>query len=51
MTARHELSFQGQFFRYLSSLTDLRGVPSITRSGGVPMSLSELSQLLVEARP
>ena len=46
-----ELSYQGQFYRYISSLTDLRGVPSVTRSGGVPMSLSELSQLLQEARP
>ena len=44
-----ELSFQGQFHRYLSGITDLKGVRSITRSGGVPMSLSELSQLLQEA--
>jgi 2-oxoglutarate ferredoxin oxidoreductase subunit alpha len=44
-----ELSYQGQFHRYLSSIADMRGVASITRSGGVPMSLSELSQLLKEA--
>jgi pyruvate/2-oxoacid:ferredoxin oxidoreductase alpha subunit len=44
-----ELSFQGQFYRYLSSLTDLRGARSVTRSGGVPLTSSELDQLLTEA--
>ena len=32
--------------RYLSSLTDMRDVKSITRSGGVPLSLAELKGLL-----
>jgi 2-oxoglutarate ferredoxin oxidoreductase subunit alpha len=44
-----ELSFQGQFFHYLSSLTDLHDARSVTRSGGVPMTSSELDQLLTEA--
>jgi 2-oxoglutarate ferredoxin oxidoreductase subunit alpha len=44
-----ELSYQGQFFRYLSSLSDLRGARSVTRSGGVPLTSSELDQLLTEA--
>lgn len=41
-----ELSFQGQFHRYLAGLTNLEGVRSIARSGGLPMSLDELSQRL-----
>ncbi len=44
-----ELSFQGQLHRYLSSLTDLTGVSSITRSGGVPLTRAELARLLSEA--
>jgi len=44
-----ELSFQGQFHRYLSSLTDMRGATPVTRSGGVPLSGSELDRLLKEA--
>ena len=44
-----ELSFQGQFHRYLSSLTDMKGARSVTRSGGVPLSGSELERLLQEA--
>jgi 2-oxoglutarate ferredoxin oxidoreductase subunit alpha len=44
-----ELSFQGQFFRYLSSLADLRDARSVSRSGGVPLTSSELDQLLTEA--
>lgn len=44
-----ELNYQGQFHRYLSSLTDLRGVRSVTRSGGMPMSASELDRYLTEA--
>ena len=44
-----ELSFQGQLFRHLSSLTDMRGVQSVTRSGGVPLSMIELAALLFEA--
>ena len=41
-----ELSFQGQFHRYLSSLTDLGGVRSVARSGGLPLSLEELANRL-----
>jgi 2-oxoglutarate ferredoxin oxidoreductase subunit alpha len=48
-TAVVELSFQGQFHQYLRSLTDMSGVPSITRSGGVPLRPSELARLLAEA--
>jgi 2-oxoglutarate ferredoxin oxidoreductase subunit alpha len=44
-----ELNYQGQFHRYLSSLTDLRGARSVTRSGGMPMSASELDRYLTEA--
>jgi 2-oxoglutarate ferredoxin oxidoreductase subunit alpha len=44
-----ELNYQGQFYRYLSSLTDLRGARSVTRSGGMPMSASELDRYLTEA--
>jgi 2-oxoglutarate ferredoxin oxidoreductase subunit alpha len=45
-----ELSYQGQLHRYLSGLTDLSKVQSVTRSGGVPLSLTELAALLSEAR-
>lgn len=41
-----ELSYQGQFHRYLASLTDMSGVTSLARSGGLPMSRTELAQLL-----
>ncbi len=41
-----ELSYQGQLHRYLSGLTDMSGVKSIARSGGVPLSLGELSTLV-----
>jgi 2-oxoglutarate ferredoxin oxidoreductase subunit alpha len=44
-----ELSFQGQFHRYLGSLTNMNGVLSAARSGGLPLSTSELSRLLTEA--
>jgi 2-oxoglutarate ferredoxin oxidoreductase subunit alpha len=44
-----ELSYQGQFHRYLTSLTDMKGVRSIARSGGVPLTSTELAQLLTEA--
>jgi len=43
-----ELSFQGQFHRYLAGLTDMRGVTSIARSGGAPLKTSELETLLAE---
>jgi 2-oxoglutarate ferredoxin oxidoreductase subunit alpha len=43
-----ELSFQGQFHRYMSGLTDLTGVRSICRSGGLPLSLEELAVRLAE---
>lgn len=45
-----ELSFQGQFHRYLGSLADLSGVRSIARSGGVPLTMTELTRLLLEAQ-
>jgi 2-oxoglutarate ferredoxin oxidoreductase subunit alpha len=45
-TSSLELSFQGQFHRYLSSLTDMTQVRSIARSGGLPMSKRELAGLL-----
>ena len=45
-TTTVELSFQGQFHRYLCSLTDMTTVRSIARSGGLPMSMRELGSLL-----
>ena len=45
-----ELSYQGQFLRYLSSITDLRGAISVARSGGVPLTTTELQQLLTEVK-
>jgi hypothetical protein len=44
-----ELSYQHQFHRYLGSLTDLGGVGSVGRSGGLPLSTLELSRMLTEA--
>jgi 2-oxoglutarate ferredoxin oxidoreductase subunit alpha len=44
-----EMNFQGQFHRYISSLTDLRGARSLTRSGGAPMTATELDRYLSEA--
>jgi 2-oxoglutarate ferredoxin oxidoreductase subunit alpha len=44
-----ELSYQGQFHHYLGSVTDLGGVRSAARSGGLPLSTAELSRLLTEA--
>lgn len=45
-TTTVELSYQGQFHRYLSSLTDMNGVRSLARSGGLPMSMRELDEML-----
>lgn len=45
-----ELNYQGQFHKYLSSLTDLSGVKSVARSGGVPLSAAELDRFLTEER-
>lgn len=45
-TTTVELSYQGQFHRYLSSLTDMNVVRSLARSGGLPMSMRELGELL-----
>ena len=45
-----ELSYQGQFFRYLASLTDLAGAQSATRSGGVPLTSADLTNLVLEVR-
>ncbi len=44
-----ELSYQGQFHRYLASLTDMTNVRSLARSGGLPMSKRELATLLASA--
>jgi 2-oxoglutarate ferredoxin oxidoreductase subunit alpha len=44
-----ELSYQRQFHHYLGGLTDLGGVRSAARSGGLPLSTAELSRLLTEA--
>jgi len=44
-----EMSFQGQLHRYLSGLTDMSGVRSVARSGGMPMTSHELKRLLEEA--
>jgi len=41
-----ELSYQGQFHRYLSGLTDMSRFPSLGRSGGVPLSTLELARML-----
>jgi 2-oxoglutarate ferredoxin oxidoreductase subunit alpha len=49
-TAVLELSFQGQFHRHLGSLLDLEGVPSMRRSGGVPLGRAELERMIAEAR-
>jgi len=45
-----ELSYQGQFHHYLSSLTDMREMKSVTRSGGVPLTSRELDALLEASR-
>lgn len=45
-TVTVELSFQGQFHRYMAGLTDLSKVRSIARSGGLPLSSVELATLL-----
>jgi 2-oxoglutarate ferredoxin oxidoreductase subunit alpha len=44
-----ELSHQGQLFRHLAGLTDVRGVHSITRSGGLPLTMHEITQRIEEA--
>jgi 2-oxoglutarate ferredoxin oxidoreductase subunit alpha len=46
-----ELSYQGQFHRYLAGLTDLRGAVRVARSGGMPLTWADLSHLLGEDRP
>jgi 2-oxoglutarate ferredoxin oxidoreductase subunit alpha len=46
-----ELSYQGQFHRYLAGLTDLRGALRVARSGGMPLTWADLSSLLGEDRP
>jgi 2-oxoglutarate ferredoxin oxidoreductase subunit alpha len=45
-----ELSFQGQLLHYLGSLTDVKGVRGIARSGGLPMSMRELATVLATAK-
>jgi len=46
-----ELSYQGQFHRYLAGLADLGRVRSCARSGGVPLSSAELARMLTEVSP
>jgi 2-oxoglutarate ferredoxin oxidoreductase subunit alpha len=41
-----ELSYQGQFHRYLSGLTDMSKFRSMGRSGGVPLTSPELARML-----
>lgn len=43
-----EMTYQGQFFRYLSTLTDLSKAKCVARSGGAPITGNELDQLLKE---
>ena len=43
-----ELSYQGQFHRYLSSLLPFERVASLSRSGGAPLSIAELAAMLGE---
>jgi 2-oxoglutarate ferredoxin oxidoreductase subunit alpha len=43
-----EVSYQGQLFRALSGLTSLTGAKSAARSGGLPLTLAELSRMLGE---
>jgi 2-oxoglutarate ferredoxin oxidoreductase subunit alpha len=43
-----ELSYQGQFHRYLSSLLPFERVASLSRSGGAPLSVAELTAMLGE---
>jgi 2-oxoglutarate ferredoxin oxidoreductase subunit alpha len=44
-----ELSYQGQLFRHLSGLTDLHGVHSLARSGGLPFTQREITRRIEEA--
>jgi 2-oxoglutarate ferredoxin oxidoreductase subunit alpha len=39
-----EMSYGGQLHRILSGLTDLKGVHSLARSGGVPITLHEIAE-------
>jgi 2-oxoglutarate ferredoxin oxidoreductase subunit alpha len=41
-----EMNFQGQLYQYLTNLTDMRGVRSLTRSGGVPFTPGELDRMI-----
>ena len=45
-----EVNYQGQLHRYLAGLTDMNGVRSIARSGGVPLSMAELDARIMEVR-
>jgi pyruvate/2-oxoacid:ferredoxin oxidoreductase alpha subunit len=46
-----ELSYQGQFHRYLSGLLPFERVVSLSRSGGAPLSIDELGAMLGEEAP
>jgi hypothetical protein len=41
-----ELSYQGQLHRHLAGLTNLQDFTRVARSGGIPLTLRELSTLL-----
>jgi 2-oxoglutarate/2-oxoacid ferredoxin oxidoreductase subunit alpha len=43
-----ELSYGAQLHRYLCGITDMNGVHSLARSGGLPMSEIELTRMLSE---
>ncbi len=43
-----ELSFGAQLHRYLCGITDMNGVASVARSGGLPMTEMELTRMLHE---
>uniref|UniRef100_A0A832I4N4 2-oxoacid:acceptor oxidoreductase subunit alpha n=1 Tax=Eiseniibacteriota bacterium TaxID=2212470 RepID=A0A832I4N4_UNCEI len=45
-----ELSFGAQLHRYMSTVTDMRGVASLGRSGGMSITASELDRMLAAAR-
>jgi 2-oxoglutarate ferredoxin oxidoreductase subunit alpha len=44
-----ELNYQGQFHHYLGGLTDMVGVHSLARSGGVHLKGSDISRMVAEA--
>jgi 2-oxoglutarate ferredoxin oxidoreductase subunit alpha len=47
-TAVLEMSYLGQLHRHLSGLTDMTGVHSIARSGGLPITMHEITRRIEE---